>query len=270
MDKKLKELYKELLSLKFKDGRTVFERINADDLCLAGHHIGRLYKNGLLIYGQAMNGWGNDISRGIDALVEDVLNNAEDYKELYTIVDYDGWHDDNGVSYFYKRSKFWKLNYQVITEAKDEAFYNFYIKRTNENEKKKLLDNAWTQGITWSNLYKISFSMGGNPDDEIIDVIREVSLKIILREIELLKPTRILFNTGEILFADLALNKGNVFGVQKVNANSNIFYTGEYEYLPNEKCKIVVCKRPDIPMLHYKNADILNEAREILQAFDSI
>ena len=271
MDKILNNLYHELLSIKLPDGRTIFDRIRPDDLCLASHHIGRLYNSGLLIYGQAMNGWQNDTFQDIEDLVSKVLANTIDHKELYNIVDYNGWHGVvNGVSvsYYFKRSKFWKLNYQVTTNANDNTFQNFYIKRTSDCKKKELLDNAWPQTITWSNLYKISYSEGGNPNTEIIEAIKEISLKIILREIALLKPSRVLFNTGENLFSYLALASSNVFGLTKVPEEGNILYKGEYEYLPSEKCKIVVCKRPDVRNAHYTNADIVNEAKEILSAFN--
>ena len=41
MDIQLKELYRDLLSIRMKDGKTIFYRIAPDDLCLAGHHVGR-------------------------------------------------------------------------------------------------------------------------------------------------------------------------------------------------------------------------------------
>lgn len=273
MDKALKDLYCELLLIDLPNGQKIFDQIQPDNLCLAGHHVGRLYKNSLLIYGQAMNGWQNNASLGVAELVNEVLINASNYKELYNVVDYNGWHGVvNGVSasYYYKRSKFWKLNYQVITNANDTTFRDFYIKRTSDDQRKELLDNAWSQTIAWSNLYKISYSEGGNPNAEIIEAIKETSLKIILREIALLKPNRVLFNTGENLFATIALDQSNVFGLTKVIEGGNILYKGEYKYLPEEKCKIVVCKRPDVRTLHYKNADIINEAKEILSAFESI
>ena len=58
--------------------------------------------------------------------------------------------------------------------------------------------------------------------------------------------------------------------LQDLRAMHNVLYIGEYEYLPGQKCKIVVCKRPDVWKLHYTNADIVNEAEEILCAFEAI
>ena len=123
MNNQLKALYKELLSIQMKDGRTIYDRITPSDLCLAGHRVGRLY-DGLLIYGQAMNGWQNGENLSIDALIDEIEAGASDYKELYTMVDYNGWHSyTNGkpAKYHYKRSKFWKLNYLVITNAQTQA-----------------------------------------------------------------------------------------------------------------------------------------------------
>lgn len=272
-DSKLRELYMELLNTKFSNGMSVFERIRPNDLCIAGHHIGRLYNNGLLIYGQAMNGWSNDNVKQINAVIDEVLDKGNDYKELYTIVDSKGWHgevDGKVASYYYKRSKFWKLNYQVITNAKDVHFENFYINSSSDIEREELFDSAWSQNVVWSNLYKISFSKGGNPNDEIIEVINAISLKIILEEIELFKPSRVLFNTGENLFANVVLKYGNVFGLEKISDESNILYKGLYEYMQGERCTIIVCKRPDVRRLHYTNEDIVNEAKEIISTYEII
>lgn len=270
MDHILKNLYKELLLTKFPDEKTVYDRIASNDLCVAGHHVGRLYNNGMLIYGQAMNGWQNNFS-DIDSLISEIERNADDYRELYTMADYKGWHSEDGKeSYHYKRSKFWKLNYQVITNSSDKNFDEFYIKRVPENERENLLKNAWSQTVAWSNLYKISFSKGGNPDYSIIDKINETSLKIVHREIEVLKPSKILFNTGENFFSNMELSHINEFDLTKVDGSNNILYVGVYKYSSNEKCKIVVCRRPDEIRLHYKNTDIIKEAGEILRAFEAI
>ncbi len=269
MDNQLKELYKELLSIKMNDGKTIYDRITPSDLCLAGHRVGRLY-DGLLIYGQAMNGWQNGENLSINALIDEIEAGASDYKELYTMVDYNGWHGyTNGKSakYHYKRSKFWKLNYLVITNAQDATLDKFYIDQPkNEVDRKNAFDNAWSQKVAWSNLFKVSYSEGGNPDSKIKDAISEVSLKIILREIELFQPNRILFNTGENFFADVALRNENVFGVQKKTGTKNIMYTGKYKGV----CDVVVCRRPDVPRLHYLNNDILIEANEILDTFNNL
>lgn len=274
MDKTLKELYTQLLSTKLSDSRTVYDRINPSDLCIASHHEGKHFKNGLLIYGQAMNGWQNDNSLDVDSLIEQTLLSSTDHTELYTRADPRGWQDKEKVnskpaSYYYKRSKFWKLNYQVITNVLDQSFNDFYVKNASEEEMRKLLDNAWSQTATWSNLYKISYSEGGNPDDKIIKAINDISLRIILREIEILKPTKILFNTGEDFFARITSNR-NIFNLTKIEDGSNVLYKGVYTYSSNAECKIVVCRRPDTWKLHYTNADIVNEAKEILDAFNSI
>lgn len=270
MDKTLENLYRELLMIKLSNEETVFDRIKPDDLCVSEHHTGRLYNNGLLIYGQAMNGWQNDFE-DIESLIDEISVSSDNYKELYTMADYDGWHgevDGEKSSYYYKRSKFWKLNYQVITNAVDESFNNFYIKRVSADKKAELLDNAWSQNVVWSNLYKISYSKGGNPDDKLIDTINDVSVKIILKEIDLFKPSKILFNTGENLFERTGLN--HVFNLKKTSDGGNVLFTGAYTYSTGETCKIVVCKRPDDPRYHYTNTDIVTEAKEILTAFNTL
>lgn len=271
MDAKLFELYRDLLGTKFPDGRTVFDRIQPDDLCVAAHHIGKRFNNGLLIYGQAMNGWQNENTISMETLLDEVSSSADDYKEMYTMVDPDGWHgivNGKPSSYYYKRSKFWKLNYQVITKVSDPQYSNFYISSDEKKDRIELLDNAWSQTAAWSNLFKLSYSEGGNPDDELIEVIRDISLRIILREIEVLRPKQVLFNTGEVLFDSVANYERNIFGLTKETNSNNIFYSGRYEYLPKMYCKMVVCRRPDVWRLHYTNSDIVKEATEIIQSFN--
>ena len=268
MDNQLKELYKELLSIKLKNGKTIYDRITPSDLCLAGHRVGKQY-NDLLIYGQAMNGWQNGENLSIDALIDEIEAGASNHEELYTMVDYNGWHgymNGKPAKYHYKKSKFWKLNYLIITNAQDASLDHFYIEQPkNETERKNAFDSAWSQNVAWSNLYKVSYSEGGNPDPAIMNAINKVSLKIILREIEILRPKKILFNTGENFFTYLALRNGNVFGVERNIESNNVIYTGRYK----NACDVVVCRRPDEPRFRYSNDDILTEAKEILDAFKS-
>lgn len=275
MSETLRELYQQLLSIKFADGRTVFERVNASDLCVAGHHKGWKYDsedNKLMIYGQAVNGWQNQDHADIESLVEEILNRTDDSREMRMMADCRGWHGDvdgKKASYYYKRSKFWKLNYQVITNITDGSFNKFYVPYTSEDDYPQQLDNAWSQEVVWSNLYKIAFSRGGNPDSQIIDAINDISRKIVLEEIAELRPGRVLFNTGENMFVDMFLNsdwagKENLV-LQKESSERDIRYIGHYEYEPGHICKIVVCRRPDERAAHYKNTDIINEAKEILK-----
>ena len=150
----------------------------------------------------------------------------------------------------------------------DPQYSNFYISSDEKKDRIELLDNAWSQTAAWSNLFKLSYSEGGNPDDELIEVIRDISLRIILREIEVLRPKQVLFNTGEVLFDSVANYERNIFGLTKETNSNNIFYSGRYEYLPKMYCKMVVCRRPDVWRLHYTNSDIVKEATEIIQSFN--
>lgn len=240
MDIRLRDLYKELLLTRLRDGRNVFDRIRSDDLCIASHHKGKLYgEGGLLIYGQAMNGWQNKASDP-DKLIEELMSSADDYRAMCTMADDEGWQslvDGNSSSYFYKRSKFWKLNYQVITSAADLSFDGFYVAETNSEKRIELLERAWSQTVAWSNLYKISYSAGGNPNEEIKKSVNDVSLRIIQRELELLKPGRVLFNTGENFFYNIAMRETNVFGLFKRDGEGNVLYSGEYEY-----CRVINVK----------------------------
>lgn len=265
MDDQLYQLYRELLSVELRDNRVIFDRISRNDLCLAGHRKGKNYTGDLLVYGQAVNGWQNSAFHDADSLVHEVLTDADDYRALYPVVDPRGWHgevDGKKASYYYKRSKFWKLNYQVSTGAADSSFRDFYIRNPLDV---CAFDAAWSQCVVWSNLYKVAFSKGGNPDSEIMSAINDISFRIVLREIDLLQPKRVLFNTGKNFFESLSEDR---FGLRKVSKTGNILYAGQYQTLAGGKCKMVVCKRPDEWKAKYTNNDIIREAEDILKAFD--
>lgn len=265
MDDQLHQLYRELLSIIFPDGRAIFERIGTNDLCLTGYLKGKNYTGGLLIYGQAVNGWQNTAFHDTDALIQEVLSNADDYHALYPVVDPRGWRGEvDGIiaSYYYKRSKFWKLNYQVATRAADPLFQDFYIRNPLDN---CAFDAAWSQSVVWSNLYKVTFSKGGNPDSMIQKSIHDVSIRIVLREIDLLQPTQVLFNTGKNYFEEFFEDR---FGLHQVSETGNVLYAGQYSTFSGSKCKMVVCKRPDEWKAKYTNNDIIREAEDILKAFE--
>lgn len=280
MSEKLFELYRELLNTRFADGRSIFDRITPNDLCVAGHHQGGQYDiqdNKLIIYGQAVNGWQNGSHIYSEGLVHEVLSRADDPKEMRMMADCRGWHGAvNGepAKYYYKTSKFWKLNYQVISSAIDPDFQNFYVPYQAGSDYDSLLDNTWAQEIVWSNLYKAAFTQGGNPDSKIMNATNEICRKIVLHEIAEFKPKRILFNTGENMFTYMFLSsdwegKENLI-LQKSKDDGNVRYVGQYEYAPGETCKIVVCRRPDEWKVRYKNNDIAKEAEEILSAFNRL
>ena len=53
----------------------------------------------------------------------------------------------------------------------------------------------WFESIAWSNLYKISPSMG-NPSEKSKSRQKDICLSILKKEIETIKPKHILFETG--------------------------------------------------------------------------
>lgn len=103
----------------------------------------------------------------------------------------------------------------------------------------------WMENIAWSNLFKVSPKVEGNPTTEYINAQKEVCNEILYREIEVLKPTHILFMTGYDWFMDFAGCFQNIkhLGSNKIGKNRNDVYmeaTAEFQGI-----KAAVMCRPE-------------------------
>ena len=172
-----------------------------EDFCHAAHFVamkGRFYDTNtkrLLLVGRATNGWDS-----LEAKDEDSF--GEQAEHLFYDVSRWNWIDVvDGVLYSahndgnYKKKK---DRYCVSTSP-----FWYYAKAiweqlpgTSEESQR------WMENIAWSNLFKVSPKMEGNPPREYIDAQKEICNEILYREMEMLKPTHILFMTGYDWFED--------------------------------------------------------------------
>lgn len=84
----------------------------------------------------------------------------------------------------------------------------------------------WMENIAWSNLFKVAPQIKGNPPREYIDAQKEVCNEILYYEMEILKPTHILFMTGYDWFKDFAGCFEDIkhLGYNKTGKNKNDVY----------------------------------------------
>lgn len=220
----LLSLYKKLVEVRL-------ESLLEKQLMLTRSYVGKLYENNqfkLMVVGRAVNGWENDLksSDTVEQIVEHVFNIKFNFN---CIVDHRRTLDDE---YNFRRSAFWQLIKRVL-----ELY--------GESEPNKWYDDEknWQEKIVWSNLYKVSPVVGGNPDEKLQMDTYEISTEILVREIELYQPTHILFITGKDWFC---------YPKWKGYFNDKLGFKGNFI---NDKficgvgtigdVKAIVCKRPE-------------------------
>jgi hypothetical protein len=57
-------------------------------------------------------------------------------------------------------------------------------------------DSNWSSYLLWSNLYKVSPAVGGNPADSLIELQQDACRRLLRTEINLYRPRRVVFATG--------------------------------------------------------------------------
>lgn len=115
--------------------------------------------------------------------------------------------------------------------------------------------------LIWSNLYKVAPSISGNPNGKVQRLQRQTAIKILQKEIELYKPSHILFITdvdwlqftwrndqNELSFAKALGIKENL----SINSGKYVKAFGEIEKIP-----YVVCVRPEKRKIEEMAEDII-------------
>lgn len=210
----------------------------------------------MMLVGRAVNGWkeytGKDGSKEefVNAYLANLTNQPQVLKygkDRFEWIATDergvtnlGVEDDKTVidnPYNLLRSRFW-------CDTK-EIWENLYGRRTDWNER-------WFENICWSNLYKISPRLGGNPSAKLQNLQENICIKLLQEEIEYFQPTHILFLTGSDWFMPFGKIFNNVIfiGCNKVSGkNKNDIFveaTAEYITRTGSVCKIVVACRPEM------------------------
>lgn len=149
-----------------------------------------------LVYGQAVNGWSITTNKnkpiGYDFVLDTITHSNRcfiDKKVKHSPLDWVNvyWSKQtynefvitkkrrnfyNPVNYTCSRSFFWNVVYKLINK-----YYGF-----DEN----IWD--WSKKLVWSNLYKIAPAEGLNPNADEIAVQQPLSIELVKRELEEIKP----------------------------------------------------------------------------------
>ncbi len=149
-----------------------------------------------LVYGQAVNGWNmitnKNTSIGYDFVLNAIIFSNKcfiDKKVKHSPLDWVNvyWSKStyeafvitkkrrdfyNPVNYECNRSFFWNVVYKLINK-----YYGF-----DENSW------DWSKKLVWSNLYKIAPAEGLNPNADEIAIQQPLSIELVKRELEEIKP----------------------------------------------------------------------------------
>lgn len=148
---------------------------------------------GLLFVGKATNGWG--ISSSAEELFADFTNESED--SLKWVEDQKG--DDS--EYNTSKSAFW---------------------RVTENIAHSYFPQNWYKYIAWSNLCKVAPTDKGNPSNSEFYKQKDICKKILLTEIDILKPKVVILFTSDWDILDLS--SGKYISEEKWENTSLILY----------------------------------------------
>ena len=188
---------------------------------------GKLYKKhkDLMVVGRAINSWGEEKYKMCwknDTLTEEIKNNIISYSKaenpicsMKWIIDH--WDKYCEGGYYMNTSAFWRVTKKILKELQ--------ITQSESN---------WSSYLVWTDLYKISYSEGGNPSKSLMDAQYEECVSFLKKEIEYFNPKRILFLCGYDWFNDF-----EKIGFSGKRYWTNVEWIGKFR-----DSKVVVAKHP--------------------------
>lgn len=217
---------------------------NGDTLFLTdlSHFVGRIgtkYNDSdvkLLVVGRAINGWTQLPTISAESFAANAVQQfkTEPLEWVYN----ESTHClGNGNGYLLNKSPFWRTSMNVWKIISGNP--NFIDTQNNK----------WTDYIAWTNLFKIAPYDAGNPTIAMCKNQLESCKKILVAEINILKPTHILFITGyDGWFKDFEKIFPSEFTTPQKNIcrgiGKNNIYAETTTISPNGT-KIVVACRPE-------------------------
>lgn len=206
-------------------------------VAMQGEHYARNSRKFMLV-GRATNGWGSLDTGSKEAFGADAQSQLESFHRW-------NWIESvNGTLYStHDRGKSLPKRYCI-----DKKPYWAYTKSVWKQLPGTVCDDeVWQKNIVWSNLYKVSPSGNGNPEPESRQIQREACVEILKRELELFRPTHILFTTGFEWFRPFAGLFEDVYDTGRRNVmqgkNKNeVYVEGTASY---RGAKVVVACRPE-------------------------
>lgn len=156
------------------------ERFFSGELTCMPLTVGKKYHKSqvrLMYVGRAVNGWNSIWQRGdAEYLTEQVFEHTQDMGVIGRgIIEY----EFRGVNYKYNynKSPFWQLCRELLRQF-------------------GIVDD-WAEYVAWTNLYKVSYSEGGNPADSLKSKTIADCADILFYEIFCERPTHIVFVTDK-------------------------------------------------------------------------
>lgn len=188
-----------------------------------------------MLIGRACNGW-DDFSLNLD--------DCDEYSNIADIEFYDrnrwGWIKEY-------RGALYSGHTDPPTYCVSQKPFWDYSKSIWQCISGKQAKGKWMEDIAWSNLYKVSPAVSGNPEEEYKQVELDTCKKILIRELELIKPTHIFMPVGyygwfedfKDIFSDVKYLGSNV----SRGKNKNTIYV---EAIAKWKdAKVVISCRPE-------------------------
>ena len=158
-------------------------------------YIGSKYSTSnkkILIVGKATKGWGGDGGAG---KLSEVIKKPDFLKCLSELTDnfikkrvtpyYAGSNDKNNY-----QSSFWRRIYRLTSALLNGE------SELPEYKLDPVKSTECFESIAWTNIFKIS-AIEGNPPKELINIIKNLCIEALYKEIEVLQPNIILFSTGK-------------------------------------------------------------------------
>lgn len=258
MNTKFYAHYKKMLEQEYalKRGgavKPVWELIHDKELTVCPAFKGKNFDDSnlkLMVVGRAVNGW--DVDTALCTSLENTVNMVMNQKDRFDhIICTKGikYFDENtkqSKKYYYSRSRFWKLIRYIFEENGEETDFN--------------------HKIVWSNLYKVSPYVNGNPGWRLVKPQMQTYIDCLRDEINEYRPNNILFITG-MDYLNPWPNEPQFGNAFKIGNNNQIDFTeSSYETGIFENSKIVVCGRPETK----SDEAIRNMAKEILTLFKTV
>lgn len=204
-------------------------------LAMAGND----YRNELLIFGRAVNGWGED-PQHLAALADE--NKAKTFSEValkdacrengecpmlwVTELAGEDLNDDGTSRYNTNRSAFWRVIKATLGRLN-------IADTTGER---------WPSSIVWSNLYKIAPVGGGNPSSRLCNAQLEDCTKLFSIEMDSFAPKRVIFATGLDWAEPFLVNNGVTFS--KGDGSNYVEAFGKIILRDGQVCRFVVAPHP--------------------------
>lgn len=196
-----------------------------------------------------LNGWNALNGDNARELAEAVIADKSPEEFLYDAVHDPQFRDENGkLTYSIRRSKFWQLCREIMTQAGE-----------GEN---------WAERIVWSNVYKVTYK-GTRISWPLMNETFKACLDILKYELEYFKPDHVVFVTGASHF--LPKEFGDAFvpvDSPEQDPPDNAFGViskGIYTDKSGRKVKMVAVNRPEP-----RSGSREEKTHKIMEAFNSI